>query len=149
MCVKIGIDQDGGQISEGSSQIRGSQRKDLGGHGGESADTQFRVQENRRDGGAVQKVLHVVVDLGQLVDAGLQFIVDRRGFFVQGLQFFLGGFHLLVGALQFFVAALQFLVGALQFLVGGLELLVGGFKLLDGGMEIFPGAAEFKLQFLD
>ena len=101
----------------------------------ELTDAQLPIQEHRADVGALQQVVHVVIELGQLQDAGLVLGVDRVELLVDGVQ-------LLVGALEL-------LVGGQQFLVARLLLLVGGLQLLDRGLEVLPGVLKILLELLD
>ena len=100
--------------------------------GREPPDAEIKIEKNGGNLRTVEQVFHVIIGHGQLIDAALQFCVDRGGFLVQGLKFLLGG--------------LQFLIGALQLLIGGLQLFVGGFKFFDGGLQVFPGVPQLLFE---
>lgn len=64
------------QMLDRTAGISGRQGDDLSRSGSKPADAEFGIQEDRGNLRAVQQILHVVVGLGQLVDAGLQLRVD-------------------------------------------------------------------------
>ena len=104
--------------------------------GRETQNAQLGVQKHRRNTGAGQQVVHVVVGAGQVLHLGVQFVVHRGQLFVQGLQLFLGGFHFLVSGLQLFV-------DGLHFFIGGLELFVGAFQLFVCALDVLVFGAQF------
>ena len=108
------------------------QGDDVGHRRGKLADAQILVKKHRADVGALQQVVHVVIQIGQLLDLRLILSIDAV--------------ELLVDRLQFLVGALQLLVRGQQFLVGRLLLFVGRFEFLDGGLEVLFGLLQFLLQ---
>ena len=98
----------------------------------EPADAQLIVEEEHADVDAVQQVVEVVGELGELRDLALVLGVDRV--------------ELLVDRVQLLVGALQLLVRGDELLVRGLELLVRRLELLDGRLQVLPGEAQLRLQ---
>ena len=98
----------------------------------ELPDAELPIEEHRRDVGAVQQVLDVVVELLQLDVLLLVLRVD--------------GVHLLVDRVELLVRALELLVGGDQFLVGRLQLFVRRLVLLDRRLQVLLGVGELVLQ---
>lgn len=95
---------------DGTADVLREDPEYLGNPGGELPDAELAIQEHRRDIGAVQQVLHVVVELLQF---GVLLLVLR----VDGVHLLVDGVQLLVGALQLFVRGHEFLVGRLELFV--------------------------------
>lgn len=93
------------------------------------ADAEIPIDEDRGDIGAVQQIIHVISELGQLADLFLVFRVDGIELFIHRVQFF-------VGALQFFIAGDELFVARLEF-------FVAGFEFFDRGLEVFPRVTQF------
>ena len=79
-------------------------------------------------------------DARQLVDLGLQLVVDRLQLLVERLHLLLRGRQLLVGGLQLFVGGLQLLVRRLELLLRRLHLLARGLHLLARALQLLAPA---------
>ncbi|MNM95354.1 hypothetical protein D3C81_1077940 [compost metagenome] len=100
---------------------------------------QVAVDKHGGDLGGGDQVAQVVVDLVGFIDLGLELVVDRQQFLVDGLQLFLAGFQLFAGQAQLFV-------DRLHFFVRGHQLLAGDVGLLDGFLQLLTGTLQFALQ---
>ena len=106
--------------------------EDLGHRGRELADREILIEEQRVDLRAQQEVVHVVGQLGQLVDLLLELGVD--------------GVQLLVDRVQLLVDRVQLLVAGEQFFVGRLQLLVADLELFDRRMQVLLGLTQLRLE---
>ena len=97
----------------------------------EEADVQLRIEEHRRDIGAVEHVLQVVGGRSLPLQRFLELAVERGQFLVQRLQFLL--------------RRKQLLVGRLELLVDRQRLLVDGLLLFARNLEIADGALQLDL----
>ena len=120
------------KLRERPADVLRQDLEDLGDARRELADAQLAIEEHRRDVGAVQQVLDVVVELLQL---GVLLLVLR-----------VDGVELLVDRVQLLVRALQLLVRGDQLLVGRLQLLVGRLELLDRGLQVLLGVGELVFE---
>src|SRR5690606_41613761 len=84
--------------------------KDASDPRGVLADPQLVIEVERADVGPIEQVLHVAIELRELLDLTLVLGVD--------------GIELLVDRMELFVGALELLVRGDELLVGGLQLLV-------------------------
>src|SRR5208337_4648559 len=97
----------------------------------EEADVEARIEENRRDLGAVKYVLQIVRGRALPLERFLQLAVEGGQFLIERLKLFLGGE--------------QLLIRRLVLLVDGQRLLVDRHLLFAGDLEIAKGALQFGL----
>ena len=77
------------EIGERPADVGGDHAEERLRRGGEEADLEFLVEEQRRNVGAVQDVLEVVGEGLMLVEGLLKLAVERRELLVERLQFLL------------------------------------------------------------
>ena len=123
-------------MGHGAPDVAGDEVDDARGRGGEPHDGQVMIHKHRRNTCAGQKIVHVVVDLHEICDFGLEFSVHRGQLFVHRLQLFLGCLQLFVGGLQLFIHRLHLLIGGFELFVGCLQLFVGGLKVFFLGPQL-------------
>ena len=99
-----------------------------------------RIQEQRRDIGAVQDVLQIVGGGSLPLQRFLQLAVKRGQLLVQRLQLFLRRQQLLV-------RRLIFLLHRQCFFVDRLLLFAGNLQVVDGALQLRPRRLQFLLQF--
>ena len=95
----------------------------------DATQAQLRIQEHRADVGAVEQVVVVARERGELLVLGVQFAVE-------GVQVFVDGLELLVGALQLLVGGGELLVAQVDALVAGLQLHHHLLQTLTGRLQL-------------
>ena len=136
---KIRIIQAVSDIQQRASRINGQHAEYLGGPRGKPFDPHTAINKHGGDVRGGDQVLQIVIDLAGFLDLGLQLIVDRDQFFVDGLQLFLAGLQLLGGRAQF-------LVDGLQLFIRGPELLVRCARLLQRVLQMQLGPLQLLFQ---
>ena len=96
----------------------------------------LRVEEDRRDFGAVEDILQIVGGDALLLHGLVQLAVEGGQFLIERLQLFLRRFQLFIGGLEFLVHRHGFFVDRLLLLVGELEVADGALQLLPRGVEL-------------
>ena len=131
-----------GQVRERPADVGRPDVEVLPDVGREPLDAEPAVQEQRGDLGRRDQVLQVARRLGQLVDLGLELVVDRLELLGHRLRLLLGGLELLG-------RAPELLVHRLKLLVLGPQLLPARLELLDGHLKLLPGLLELVGEHLD
>ena len=139
---QIVADQVRLDIGKRATDIRCHQAIGFGRLACKATNDEVVIQKNRPDIHVVEKVFHIVLHPGQLLDLGLQLVIDRDQFLVDRLK-------LLLGCLEFFVGRLQLFVGRLQFLVGRPEFFVEGLVLVDRRLQILARIGQIALERRD
>ena len=117
-------------VADPPPDVRGRQVEEPGRSRREASDVEARVEEDRRDVGAGQQIVQVVVRLLQLGDLVLELRVDGAQLLVERLELLLGGLELLVGGAQLLVDRHDLFVDDLQLLIGALQVPDAALQLL-------------------
>ena len=104
-------------IADRPAQIRIDQIEQTLCRWGKAANCVMRIEQQRRNPSARNKIGQVVTQLGKLLYLVLQLVVYRRELFIHRLELFLGSFQLLIGGLKLFVDGHHLFIGCLKFLV--------------------------------
>ncbi len=142
---RCGVDEKpavGGQgmkVRQGPPDIAGNDIEQRLRHRGEKTNFQLRIEENRRDIGAVQHILQIVRRRALLFEGLLQLAVERGQFLVERLQFFLRGQQFLVGRLIFLIDR-QGLLGR------GLVLFIRDLEIAQRGLQLQARRGQCPLQ---
>ena len=96
---------------------------------GQTVDTVVFSKDHRRNINAFHQIHQITVEPVELQVAVVKILIERRCFFVSGLQFFFGRFEFFIGALKFFIAGQGFFIR-------GAEFLIDAFMLIDNGLQI-------------
>ena len=134
--VKHGVDardqvtvvEAAGEVANRPPAVAWEQAEQVGGGRREPLDAVLTVDAQRRDFGAGQQIVEIVVGVLELAHLRLELSVDRA--------------ELLIERLQLLPRRLQFLVRGLQFLVDGHHLLVRHPGLLERRLELFEAGLE-------
>ena len=116
--IQIGHVDVGLDVVEWAPDVGRKHVQDASGFRREATDSPLHVEDENRDVDRGEQIDEIAVDLGGLLIAALELVVDRGQLLVGRLKLFLRGLQLLVHALQLFVARDQLFIGRAE-LVGG------------------------------
>ena len=139
---QLGIVGDGAQVCQRPADVAGDDVEQRAHRRCEEADFHVHIEEHRADIGAVEHILQIVGGEALAVQRLLELAVERGQLFVQRLE-------LLLRCQQFLVGGLELLVDRERLLVDRLLLLIGKIALVNGYLELGLGGLQLTLQLGD